>query len=787
MLRCALPCFSGFHKRSHQSRFTKFQHPHFKRGQVGALHLIKRKSAEANANFKDNLAQLTAQVTDLRRQYDDLYKIQQQILYIFARYMKAYPLPPQIDAAPLHTGPSTMQLSEERGGKRQRLLGDGLSAAPYSSIAASTVSMMGSTVSAPPITASTLAALLSSTSPMSSLSAAGSVSLSARDQELAELTALQSVLSQIPAGQALLGSYVEPLGHTLPAPSTSYAPSTMRPSPYAPSISPPHPPGAVMANGGLDVNSLAALSGAGGPLSHINPLILGALGALGGASGVQQHAPPPLPPGHQQRTDNVGMAGLGQLSGLSSLSALPPLSSLSSSSPPLSAQDLLQLLQHAHPSNRASRLSAIRQEQRMLEDDDDDDDLDDDGFEGPTGELDNGGFPVNGTSPDWLSATVGALAVPLTAPVMEPSRYVTLTSPPHSHTQSALDKSLSGLYSLPSASTDVCVDSYTGAPMYSDTASAFAAKAPMLPSLPLKTQEVGSLYSHSADGAYFSHLHNQLAAGSASQNASSSVSMSTSTVSGTTPLHLKPSSSIPLDNATLQSLPPALQATLQSTLAQLRVSGGSTQPLSLSMPSHSSGSGGAYGGHRQGGDAGDMQSSLALVSQLQAIANVSKQLQSLHHPSLTSTVHPSTSSPPFGHPAQSPLPSAHPGYHPQRQQQQQQQHLFNPPSSQSTYDEFGKGKLQQQQLMLTAYGPPRSFSSMSTASSYGAAPGSQAALFEREVLGSSADAYFSHTSRPFSMGQMAGANSSSAALMSAGHMQQQRGAQPMEGIRNPIL
>ena len=55
--------FYGFHKRSHQAKFTKFQHPYFKRGQLHSLHLIKRKSAEANANFSQHPARTTSQST----------------------------------------------------------------------------------------------------------------------------------------------------------------------------------------------------------------------------------------------------------------------------------------------------------------------------------------------------------------------------------------------------------------------------------------------------------------------------------------------------------------------------------------------------------------------------------------------------------------------------------------------------------------------------------------------------------------------------------------------------
>ena len=43
------------------------------------------------SNFKDAIQSLTAQVADLKHQYDDLFKIQQQILYIFSRYMRANP------------------------------------------------------------------------------------------------------------------------------------------------------------------------------------------------------------------------------------------------------------------------------------------------------------------------------------------------------------------------------------------------------------------------------------------------------------------------------------------------------------------------------------------------------------------------------------------------------------------------------------------------------------------------------------------------------------------------
>ena len=777
--------FYGFHKRSHQSRFTKFQHPHFKRGQLSALHLIKRKSAEANATFKDNIAQLTAQVTDLKRQYDDLYRIQQQILYIFARYMKAYPLPAQMDA-PLIAGPSST--TEERGGKRQRLIGDGSSSMPFSSIPPSAAVPSNS---APHVSTSTLAALLSSPSPiLPSLSGPQVPShLSARDQELAELTALQSVLSQIPAGQALLNSHLSESfnAQTAAAMSSNYMPALTRSPPYGtpPTPSPPlqHPPLlAATAPAVMDLTGMSTLSGAGGSLGQLNPLILSALGALSGA-GSPSYQQPLASGGQQQRLDNVGMTNnLHQLSGLSSLSALPPLSSLSSSSPPLSAQDLLQLLQHAHPNNRASRISAIRQEQRMLEDDDDDlddeDDFDDAG--------DSSAFhSINGTASDWLAASAPSL-LPFTSPAVDSGRYVTLTSPPQFHPQPALDKSLSAMYPLPASSaTDVAMDSYVGSQLaLADSSPSFATKAMPLSALSLKTQEVGPLFSNSVDPYHFSHLHNQLAAGSASQNASSSVSMSTSTVSGATPLHLKPSSSIPLDSATLQSLTPALQATLQSTLAQLRVTGSASQAQTTSAPSHGGGGLAGYGAN-QSADGGDVQS--RLVSQLQAIATVSKQLQSLHHPALSSSAYPSTSSasPPFTHPQLSPTPSHTATYHTP----------LHSAAFPNHYEEFIKPH---QQQMLPSYAASHAafastHPSLAASSPYASPPASHSSLsslYAREAHAGAGDGYYggTHSSGLYSLvGHPNGGHGSASALhaqsQSRGHLDALNGV----GLRNPIL
>ena len=733
--------FYGFHKRSHQSKFTKFVHPCFKRGQLHSLHLIKRKSAEANVNFKDNIAQLTAQVTDLKRQYDDLYRIQQQILYIFARYMKAYPLPAQMDAAVKFAAGQPQQLiADERGGKRQRLLDDGAVGSAYSALPSASVGGLA------PINTSTLAALLSSPSPlMTSLptAAATSSQLSARDRELAELTALQSVLSQIPAGQALLNSHMEPMG----APMPFAIPTQPQPAAFAPA-----PLGAQTNSAVLNATLAAAMSGSAGSLSTINPLILSALGALGGGNGAGLGSGA-LPVHQSPAGTSAGYGETGAVLPVSApLSSLPPLSSLSSmSAPPLSAQDLLQLLQHAHPNNRASRLSGIRHEQRMLEDEDDDLD-DDDDFD-----ADNDGQQAfqqlqadSQPSPDWMTAAaLASSTLPLvsSSPDSASARYVTLTSPPHFHSQASMpDSKLSSLYhSQPSPLTGmVGMDGYSlpalsapsVLPMQHHGSSSKSVPLSSLPSL--KTQEIGSLFSNSAE-PFFS-LHNQLAAGSASQNASSSVSMSTSTVSAATPLHLKPSSSMPLDASTLQSLSsPAMQSTLQSTLAQLR--------SSLAANSSSQGRGGAGDGSY------DFQTGLALVSQLQAIANVSKQLQSLHNPSLTAAHFPAT-------PNSHSFPAHHLNAHTQ-QQQQPQQHLQQQRGASRTagyaqlasrpsqsppllYDEYGKqlpsmpSHFPQQQGLM----PPAPF----TAAAYGGSAGqfmSSPQLFGSETL--SSDGYGGYT------------------------------------------
>ena len=86
--------FYNFSKRQVDGKYIRLQHPYFKRNQLQLLQLIKRKSThDTHNNVKATVASLTAQVKELKGQYDDLFKIQQQILYIFSRYMRANPIP----------------------------------------------------------------------------------------------------------------------------------------------------------------------------------------------------------------------------------------------------------------------------------------------------------------------------------------------------------------------------------------------------------------------------------------------------------------------------------------------------------------------------------------------------------------------------------------------------------------------------------------------------------------------------------------------------------------------
>lgn len=86
--------FYNFKKRQVDGKYIRLQHPYFKRGQLQLLQLIKRKSThDAHSSVRATLASLSSQVKELKGQYDDLFKIQQQILYIFSRYMRANPIP----------------------------------------------------------------------------------------------------------------------------------------------------------------------------------------------------------------------------------------------------------------------------------------------------------------------------------------------------------------------------------------------------------------------------------------------------------------------------------------------------------------------------------------------------------------------------------------------------------------------------------------------------------------------------------------------------------------------
>ena len=84
--------FYAFRKRQQDGKYTRLQHPFFKRGQKALLSNIKRKTThDTTQSVKFAISALTSQVKDLKTQYDDLFKIQQQILYIFSRYMRANP------------------------------------------------------------------------------------------------------------------------------------------------------------------------------------------------------------------------------------------------------------------------------------------------------------------------------------------------------------------------------------------------------------------------------------------------------------------------------------------------------------------------------------------------------------------------------------------------------------------------------------------------------------------------------------------------------------------------
>ncbi len=79
--------FYGFHKRSNAAGLTTFHHQHFKRGRIDLLPLIQRKSTEQSSSFKEEVTALKSELTVLQGQYDDLFKLQQKILYVFSRFL----------------------------------------------------------------------------------------------------------------------------------------------------------------------------------------------------------------------------------------------------------------------------------------------------------------------------------------------------------------------------------------------------------------------------------------------------------------------------------------------------------------------------------------------------------------------------------------------------------------------------------------------------------------------------------------------------------------------------
>jgi len=82
--------FYGFHKRSSPTSLTSFYHPCFKKGHPELLCQIIRKSPETkDAGLRELVTTLQGEVAELRQQNEDLFKIQQRILFIFSRYMQA--------------------------------------------------------------------------------------------------------------------------------------------------------------------------------------------------------------------------------------------------------------------------------------------------------------------------------------------------------------------------------------------------------------------------------------------------------------------------------------------------------------------------------------------------------------------------------------------------------------------------------------------------------------------------------------------------------------------------
>lgn len=78
--------FYGFKKQSKKSGVSRFVHPLFRRGEEDKLANIKRKSSEATS-IKDTVDDLQTQVLQLQKQYEDIWQVQRQILYILSKFV----------------------------------------------------------------------------------------------------------------------------------------------------------------------------------------------------------------------------------------------------------------------------------------------------------------------------------------------------------------------------------------------------------------------------------------------------------------------------------------------------------------------------------------------------------------------------------------------------------------------------------------------------------------------------------------------------------------------------
>ena len=124
-------------ERTSPTSLTSFYHPSFRKGHPELLSQIQRKTPDSSNQNKDSglrdlVTSLQGEVAELRQQNEDLFKIQQRILYIFSRYMRA------TQTAQVGNGSNSSQQGgqqqdssnkrirasnqREEGNKRQRLL-----------------------------------------------------------------------------------------------------------------------------------------------------------------------------------------------------------------------------------------------------------------------------------------------------------------------------------------------------------------------------------------------------------------------------------------------------------------------------------------------------------------------------------------------------------------------------------------------------------------------------------------------------------------------------------------